>query len=609
MAIGQITKLAKYVNQLINDAGIRADLAAITGAALSGWKRNLLRATISNVQRMLDAQVVNVWEYAHLAVGYSVGGDPATWNWTPAIREAVNSRGNLPLAVEFPDGIYWADDLILVPEKTTIFSYGQATIVARDMMLISGGIEIPLFGILGASNVQIFGLRFRMEPKPMSYTGPCIRALGGNLNGEGNQEYLTNKAGTQFRTVVTKMTDIKVRDCYFDYWGNWQFAASYADYRNIKFTDNESFGCIRGAIVGYGNDGTGEHIYAQRNIFVFTDEGAVTQRAQPNPCAIKIDGYCKHVFVTDNSGYANEVNGKFYSVPLIHVETECDTVLIDRNLGTGDYVTNFIIVGVGQVDSISNKQGPCRNVTVSNNRSKIAGISLYCEMPHNLKDVNNTFLSTDNSTTRVFTYIDMTTEPWATGANAAYFRANFASVAFPIDVTIDGGDGLITTTSAGKYGVSALRVKTLNIKGTKLRGGQVNVNLADCTDITVAGVSGKGALRGLYATGCTDLSIGGKSKFDASDKPPIELVSCADFSVQDSRLIHKPGIPATDYSIRMTGCSLGVVSGCTHRGIGIRTDGSCVDISIHANFGNSTSSDNATGVRITTTDAVAAVMP
>lgn len=75
MTIGLITKLAKYAEKLINDAGIRADLADPSkGAGLSAWKISKLTKAIENAGDALNHLEVPVWAFAKKAVGYAEGG-------------------------------------------------------------------------------------------------------------------------------------------------------------------------------------------------------------------------------------------------------------------------------------------------------------------------------------------------------------------------------------------------------------------------------------------------------------------------------------------------------------------------------------------------------
>lgn len=50
------------------------------------YARTSLNDQIETTKQALDAQNVNVFEYAELAIGYSPGGDPSSWDWTPALQ-------------------------------------------------------------------------------------------------------------------------------------------------------------------------------------------------------------------------------------------------------------------------------------------------------------------------------------------------------------------------------------------------------------------------------------------------------------------------------------------------------------------------------------------
>ncbi|CZY58066.1 phage tailspike protein [Enterobacter hormaechei] len=63
------------------------------GASIVGWKRDSLKGSISNVHQMLDAQYVNVWEFAHVITVKPDVNDPNTWDWTPAVQAAFNYAG------------------------------------------------------------------------------------------------------------------------------------------------------------------------------------------------------------------------------------------------------------------------------------------------------------------------------------------------------------------------------------------------------------------------------------------------------------------------------------------------------------------------------------
>lgn len=86
-----------------NAAVTALDLANSTdpskGAGLVGWTRAVLADKINTVHKALDAQEFNIWEFANLATGYTVGGNPLTWDWAPAFLAAFQSANNGRLVI------------------------------------------------------------------------------------------------------------------------------------------------------------------------------------------------------------------------------------------------------------------------------------------------------------------------------------------------------------------------------------------------------------------------------------------------------------------------------------------------------------------------------
>lgn len=67
----------------------RSELADPTkGAGLSAWTISKLTKVILNAGDALNHFEVPLWAFADLAVGYVANGDPATWDWGPAIIAA-----------------------------------------------------------------------------------------------------------------------------------------------------------------------------------------------------------------------------------------------------------------------------------------------------------------------------------------------------------------------------------------------------------------------------------------------------------------------------------------------------------------------------------------
>lgn len=85
MSIGLITKLAKITDKLFRMTGVNGsdELAYTRGGPVKA---------ATTVKTVIDGMPVSIWEFAELATGYSTGGDPLTWNWTPAFMALHASK-------------------------------------------------------------------------------------------------------------------------------------------------------------------------------------------------------------------------------------------------------------------------------------------------------------------------------------------------------------------------------------------------------------------------------------------------------------------------------------------------------------------------------------
>lgn len=91
----------------------RTDLASTDpdkGAALIGYARSTLLASVTQVHQMLDAQPVGVWEFASLVTSKPTPADPTTWDWTPALQALLNHSN--PVKV-IPPGLYISNQLTI----------------------------------------------------------------------------------------------------------------------------------------------------------------------------------------------------------------------------------------------------------------------------------------------------------------------------------------------------------------------------------------------------------------------------------------------------------------------------------------------------------------
>lgn len=71
------------------DLTLRQEVTAPTGASeLVGFELSKLTRSIATAGDALNAYKVPLWGFAKFATGYVAGGNPATWDWAPAIARA-----------------------------------------------------------------------------------------------------------------------------------------------------------------------------------------------------------------------------------------------------------------------------------------------------------------------------------------------------------------------------------------------------------------------------------------------------------------------------------------------------------------------------------------
>ena len=117
--------------------------------AVTGWTRQPLTGQIDTVREALDAQPVNIWEFANLVVSKPVPADPNTWDWTPAIAAAAASSARL---IVFPDGIFLLTAGIVLPTDK-IFQLSTGTTLRRK----AGAGVFNMLSSNGTSGVEIRG--------------------------------------------------------------------------------------------------------------------------------------------------------------------------------------------------------------------------------------------------------------------------------------------------------------------------------------------------------------------------------------------------------------------------------------------------------------------
>ena len=104
------------------------------GAAMVGWQRTPLRKAATTVQRFLDAQRLNIWEFAHLVTFKPDPLDPATWDWTAAVTAALAVGGDIEFS---PNGTFRCTDLVAT-RPVRIHGNGAYLIVNSVRLRTSG---------------------------------------------------------------------------------------------------------------------------------------------------------------------------------------------------------------------------------------------------------------------------------------------------------------------------------------------------------------------------------------------------------------------------------------------------------------------------------------
>lgn len=91
------------------------------------WARSPLSSAIDNVKEMLDAQPVSIWEFANLAIGYSPGGDPSAWDWSPALQAAFDL--NLPVIAT--NGVFTLKSTVTYTKTNRLSGYGIGNTIIK----------------------------------------------------------------------------------------------------------------------------------------------------------------------------------------------------------------------------------------------------------------------------------------------------------------------------------------------------------------------------------------------------------------------------------------------------------------------------------------------
>lgn len=81
-------------------------LSSAEGAADVGWRRKWMRNVIKDVDKALQSQPINLWEYEDLAVTITVNGADVL-DWAPALKQALLDGASNKRKVYAPGGTYY----------------------------------------------------------------------------------------------------------------------------------------------------------------------------------------------------------------------------------------------------------------------------------------------------------------------------------------------------------------------------------------------------------------------------------------------------------------------------------------------------------------------
>lgn len=116
-------------------------LAGIDGASKIGWDRSVLGQSITTASQMLDAQYLNLWEFAGLVTNKPTPADPATWDWTPAVTAWLTEAAASKFTAFAPPGTYL---------------YNQVEIPTANLDIIGAGWNSTFFGPFSANQTLFY---------------------------------------------------------------------------------------------------------------------------------------------------------------------------------------------------------------------------------------------------------------------------------------------------------------------------------------------------------------------------------------------------------------------------------------------------------------------
>ena len=204
MALGAVTKLAKYVNQLINDAGIRADLAdPAQGIALAEYKNQGLAAVAVGVSRMEAsrklAETVSLYDFG------AQGG--AADDSVPLLNALTWLYGGSNRMLVIPPGEFRAPTKIEITVNGLVRNCHLIGTGATLLFETAGGIKISMGTTSLLSKLSIKGLRTTGGVKALELVAGnslnfIYNAIFEGLDLNGFSETGLDLGGNVFETIL-----------------------------------------------------------------------------------------------------------------------------------------------------------------------------------------------------------------------------------------------------------------------------------------------------------------------------------------------------------------------------------------------------------------------
>lgn len=219
---------------------------AITTISASGtdWARDPLTQSISNVHQMLDAQYLNLWEFASAVVTKPTPADPETWDWQPAIDALLAEALSTGFTAFIPPGVYLTSqftpptgniELVGAGWNSTFirpFSASQ-TIIYKD--------QAPIGGVDNVTNARftVRNLAFNDE----AGLGGCRAVYAQRVLGWSFENVLFRKLAKNFE--FNRCQNLNFLNIFEFKGGRWifdaqpyrKFGATFDYTRNINITN------------------------------------------------------------------------------------------------------------------------------------------------------------------------------------------------------------------------------------------------------------------------------------------------------------------------------------------------------------------------------------